>query len=170
VVIPIIVQWILPMSQAVEISFDCIPLRSVGRLDYPVDATPEQKALGQRIRAAVQRHGLFNTFYLCNAQCVFRLTNHPEIGMLQFDFEGTVMTDQNDRKTTGCDIAVELKQEVCDWLTAPTVKWFEETVVEAVKIEFDRYIEAGDLQKTIERLDRLQEESAARGGFLGMGL
>src|SRR5512145_240882 len=100
------------MNPAVDISFDCIPLRSVERLDVPVDATPEQKELGTRIRAAVKRHGVFNTFYLCNAKCVFRLTNHPEVGMLSFDFEGTVMTDQEDRKTVGCDLAVELKQEV----------------------------------------------------------
>jgi hypothetical protein len=158
------------MSQAVDISFDCIPLRSMARFDIPLDATPEQKAFGERIRAAVQRHGLHNTFYLCNAKCVFHLTNHPEIGMVRFDLEGTVMTDEDDRKTVGCDLAIELEQEVCDWLTAPIVEWFKETVAEAVKIEFDLYIQAGDLQKTIERVERLQAETAARGGFLGMGL
>lgn len=142
----------------------------MGRFDIPLDATPEQKALGERIRAAVQRHGLYNTFYLCNAECVFHLTNHPEIGMLHFEFEGTVMTDQEDRKTVACDLAVELNQEVCEWLTKPIVEWFKETVAEAVKIEFDLYIQAGDLHKTIERLERIQEESAAHGGFLGMGL
>jgi hypothetical protein len=158
------------MSQAVDISFDCIPLRSMARFDIPLDATPEQKAFGERIREAVQRHGLHNTFYLCNAKCVFHLTNHPEIGMVRFDLEGTVMTDEDDRKTVGCDLAIELEQEVCDWLTAPIVEWFQETVAEAVKIEFDLYIQAGDLQKTIERVERLQAETAARGGFLGMGL
>jgi hypothetical protein len=158
------------MSQAVEITFDCVPLRSVGRFDIPIDATPEQRAFGERLRAAVQRHGLFNTFYLCDASCVFRLTNHPELGMLRFDFEGTALTDQEDRKTIACDLNVELKQEVCDWLVAPVVEWFKETVVEAVKIEFDRYIEAGDLRKTIERVERLQADTAAQGGFLGMGL
>lgn len=158
------------MSQSVDISFDCIPLRSMARFDVPLDATPEQKALGERIRTAVQRHGAFNTFYLCDAKCVFHLTNHPEIGMLQFAFEGTVMTDQEDQKTVGCDLTIELEQEVCDWLTAPIVEWFKETVAEAVKIEFDRYIQAGDLQKTVERLERLQAESATHGGFLGMGL
>ena len=158
------------MSQAVEISFDCIPLRSVPRLDIPLDATPEQVAFGERIRAAAVRHGLHNTYYLGNAKCVFHLTNHPEIGMLRFDFEGTVMTDEDDRKTIADDLTIELSQEVCDWLTAPIVQWFKETVAEAVKIEFDRYIEAGDLKKTIERLERLQAETAAHGGFLGMGL
>jgi hypothetical protein len=158
------------MSQSIEISFDCLPLRSLGRLDIPLDATPEQKALGERIRAAVARHGLYNTFYLTSATCVFRLTNDPEIGMLQFDFEGTVMTDQDDRRTVGCDLSIELKREVCDWLTAPIVEWFKETVAEAVKIEFDRYIQAGDLQKTVARIERLHAETAAHGGFLGMGL
>ncbi len=158
------------MSQTVDITFDCIPLRSMGRFDIPLDATPEQKAFGERIRLAVRRHGLYNTFYLCNAKCVFHLTNHHEIGMLRFDFEGTVMTDQEDRKTIGCDLTAELEQEVCDWLTAPIVEWFKETVAEAVKIEFDRYIQAGDLQKTVERMERLQAETAAHGGFLGMGL
>jgi hypothetical protein len=142
----------------------------MARFDVPLDATPDQKALGERIRAAVQRHGSFNTFYLSDAKCIFHLTNHPELGMLRFDFEGTVMTDQEDRKTVGCDLAIELTQEVCDWLTAPVVEWFKETVAEAVKIEFDRYIQAGDLQKTVERIERLQAESAAHGGFLGMGL
>jgi hypothetical protein len=158
------------MSQAVEISFNCIPLRSMARFDIPLDATTEQKAFGERIRAAVLRHGSFNTFYLCEAKCVFHLTNHAEIGMLRFDFEGTVMTDQDDRKTIASDLTVELKQEVCEWLTAPIVEWFKETVAEAVRIEFDRYIQAGDLQKTVERVERLQAESAACGGFLGMGL
>ena len=105
------------------------------RFDIPVDAAPEEKAVGERIRAAVARHGMFNTFYLCNADCTFRLTNDAELGMLRFTFEGTVMTDQEDRKAIGCDLAIELVQEVCDWLTAPVVQWFKETVAEAVKVE-----------------------------------
>jgi hypothetical protein len=169
-VIPILDLWNSIMSQSVEISFDCIPLRSVARFDIAVDATPEQKAFEERIRSAVKRHGQYNTFYLCNAKCVFHLTNHSQLGMLKFDFEGTAMTDEEDRKTIACDLSVELDQEVCDWLTAPIVEWFKETVAEAVKVEFDRYIEAGGLQKTIERIERLQAESAAHGGFLGMGL
>jgi uncharacterized protein (UPF0335 family) len=45
-----------------------------------------------------------------------------------------------------------------------------DTVREAVKIEFDRYIAAGELQRTIARIARLESESNAGGGFLGMGL
>jgi hypothetical protein len=155
---------------AVTISFDCIPLRAVGRFDIPIDATDEQQALYQRIKTASQKHGLYNTFYLCNGQCVFRLTNNPEIGMVQFLFEGTVLTDQDDRKTIACDLHAELEKESCDWLTAPAVQWLKETVFEAVKIEFDRYIEAGDLQRTIQRVERLRAEIDAQGGYMGMGL
>jgi hypothetical protein len=50
------------------------------------------------------------------------------------------------------------------------VQWFCETVAEAVKVEFDRYIAAGDLQKTIQRLERIRAASDAQGGFMGMGL
>ena len=48
--------------------------------------------------------------------------------------------------------------------------WLKETVGHAVRVEFDRYIHAGDLQRTIERLEKLRAESDAHGGFLGMGL
>jgi hypothetical protein len=158
------------MDQPVSITFDCIPLRSMGRFDVPLDATPEQQALYKRIHNAVQKHGLFNSFYLCNARCVFHLTNNPDIGMIRFRLEGVVLTDQEDRKTLVCDLQVELENETCPWLTAPVVDWFKETVSEAVKIEFDRYIQAGDLQKTIQRIQCLQAEAEARGGYMGMGL
>jgi hypothetical protein len=158
------------MSQSVEISFDCIPLRAVGRFDVPVDATDQQQALSERIQFAVKKHGVYNTFYLCNAKCIFHLTNDPEIGIVQFDFEGTVLTDQDDRKTKGCDLRIELEKETCDWLTTSAVAWLKETVSEAVKIEFDRYIEAGDLQKTIQRVKSLHDEADTQGGYMGMGL
>jgi hypothetical protein len=158
------------VAHCVDISFDCLPLRSIGRFDIPPDASPQQLALGQRIRRAAAKHGLHNTYYLCNGRCVFQLTNHQQLGMIEFAFEGTVATDADDQKTSQCDLAIELRREVCPWLTAPAVRWLTETVTEAVKVEFDRYIAAGDLRKTIERLDRLQAESDARGGFLGMGL
>ena len=61
-------------------------------------------------------------------------------------------------------------RETCDWLTEPIVRWFAETVARAVRVEFDRYIAAGDLRKTIERMERLQAESDDQGGFIGMGM
>ena len=157
-------------DKPVEIVFDCLPLRSLGRLDIPIDASPALRALGERVRQAVAKHGLHNTYYLHNARCVYRLTNDLQIGMAEFSFEGTVLTDGEDRKTLQADLAVELRREVCDWLTEPAVNWLCETVRRAVMVEFDRFIAAGDLARTIERIERLRAQSDARGGFLGMGL
>lgn len=158
------------MSSPIEITFDCLPLRSIGRFDVPLDASDEYRARCQRIKQAVEKHGLHNTYYLHHGQCRFQLTNDPQVGMLAFQFEGTVLTDPQDLKTLGADLEVELAGETCDWLTAPVVTWFRETVHRAILVEFDRYIAAGDLQKTVARLEQLQAASDARGGFLGMGI
>lgn len=158
------------MQRWVEISFDCLPLRSVGRLDIPLDASPKYQALCERIKAAMEKHGLLNTFYLYNAECVFHLTNQPQVGMLQYSFEGTVITDAEDRHTQSSDLNVELRRETCDWLIEPVVKWFHESVSHAVRAEFDRYIEAGDLQRTHERLEKIRAQADAQGGFMGMYL
>jgi hypothetical protein len=159
------------MSNAVEISFDCLPLRTVPRFDVPLDDAPaETVEFAKRVRRAVAKHGQFNTYYLRDADCVFRLTNDEKIGMVSFRFEGTVLTDSDDLRTLGCDLEIELTGEVCDWLTADAVAWLKETVAHAVRVEFDRYIQAGDLKRTIERLEKFHAESDAQGGFLGMGL
>lgn len=159
------------MDQPVDISFDCIPLRSVGRFDIPVDdESPEDQGLIKRMHLAAERHGAYNTYYLCNARCVFHLTNDPQTGMLEFAFEGTVFTDPSDQRTLNCDLSVRLEHEVCPWLTAPVVQWFSETVRSAVQVEFDRYIAAGDLGKALQRLREIEAQSDARGGFKGMGL
>ncbi len=154
----------------VQIEFDCLPLRSLPRFDAPPDATPRQEALALSIRQAVHKHGTHNTFYLYNARCVFHLTNDPNVGMLEFGFHGTVLTDADDLAAQSCDLEVELNRDVCDWITTPVVDWFRETVSRAVQVEFDRYIAAGDLQKTVERMERLAVEMDAGGGFVGMGL
>ena len=158
------------MSNNVEITFECLPLRSITRFDVPLDAPPEVEAKVQRVKQAVEKHGLHNAYYLHDARCVYRLTNDPALGMLAFRFEGAVLTDPDDQHTLRADIEVKLEKETCDWLTETVVKWFCETVGQAVRVEFDRYIAAGDLQKTIERAERFQAESDAHGGFLGMGL
>jgi hypothetical protein len=159
------------MSNYVEISFDCLPLRSLPRIDVPLDdAEPEAVEFSRRLRQAVKKHGQFNTYYLYDAQCVFHLTNDEKIGMVSFRFEGTLLTDSDDQRALNADLEVELAGEVCDWLTATAVAWLKETVAHAVRVEFDRYIHAGDLKRTIERIEKLRTESDARGGFLGMGL
>ena len=158
------------MSSHVDIAFDCTPLRSIGRMDVPLDASPAFEALCERIKEAAQRHGLHNTYYLHNARCTYLLTNDQRIGMLEFGFEGTMLTDTEDRKTLHADLQVELLRDTCEWLTEPIVTWFRETVTRALIVEFDRYIEAGDLGRTIQRLEAIEAESDAHGGFLGMGL
>ena len=50
---------------------------------------------------------------------------------------------------------------------ASVVDWFADSVREAVKVEFDRFIAAGDLDKTFRRLEELRAASDSQGGFLG---
>jgi hypothetical protein len=158
------------MNRYVEIAFDCLPLRSVGRLDVPLDASPKYRARCQHVLKAIETHGSHNTYYLYNATCVFHLTNRADLGTLEFRFEGTVLTDESDQSTLRCDLEVELLKETCDWLTEPIVQWFKETVPRSVAVEFDRYIAAGDLQQTVQRIERLRAETEGRGGFVGMYL
>lgn len=154
----------------VEIEFDCLPLRSVGRLDVPVDASPKFEAFVLRVKQAMEKHGSLNTYYLHRASCRFHLTNASDLGAIEFSFEGTILTDASDRQVKASDLEVQLREETCDWLTEPIVKWLTDSVVRAVHVEFDRYIEAGDLTKTQQRLEQLQRETEASGGFLGMYL
>ncbi len=158
------------MTQFVEITFDCLPLRSVGRMDVPIDASPKYRARCERIKHQLQTFGSHNTYYLYNAKCAFHLTNRPEVGLLEFRFDGTVITDANDQKTQDCNLHVELIRETCDWLTEPIVAWFRDTVGKAVAAEFDLYIAAGDLEQTKQRLAKLQETTDSFGGYVGMGL
>jgi hypothetical protein len=154
----------------VDIIFDCLPLRSIGRMDIPLDASPKYRARCEKIKQALATHGSHNTYFLYNGSCSYRLTNQADIGTLEFRFEGTALTDESDQKTERCDLSVELARETCDWLTEPIVSWFQDTVPRSVAVEFDRYIAAGDLAQTVQRIARLQAESEGRGGFVGMYL
>ena len=142
----------------------------MGRLDIPLDASPKYRQRCEAVKGAIDKHGSHNTYYLYNAECTFHLTNHSELGMIQFRVEGTVLTNPADLQTERCDLAVELIRETCDWLTAPVVKWFEQSVSRAVAIEFDRYIAAGNLQAAKDRIARLQVETEEKGGYVGMYL
>jgi hypothetical protein len=90
--------------------------------------------------------------------------------MVEFAFEGTVITDADDRRAESSDLSVELVRETCDWLTEPVVEWLAGTVPHAVEAEFDRFIQAGDLAQTVARLEKIQSASDEAGGFLGMYL
>ncbi|MGE3408570.1 MAG: hypothetical protein AB7I37_17260, partial [Pirellulales bacterium] len=67
------------MTRYVDITFDCLPLRSIGRLDVPIDASPRYRARCERLLKAIEQHGSFNTYYLYNAQCTFHLTNDDQV-------------------------------------------------------------------------------------------
>ncbi|SRR5690606_10292057 len=158
------------MERWVEISFDCLPLRSVSRLDIPIDASPKYRAFCERVKACIEKHGSHNTYYLYNAKCVYHLANSPDVGMIEFEFDGVAITDARDERTKHCDLRVELKRETCPWLTEPIVAWFADSVQHSVAVEFDRYIAAGDLKQAQERIEKLQAVIEEQGGHLGMYL
>ena len=97
------------MDRFVDISFDCLPLRSIGRMDVPLDASPKFRAKCERIKSALERHGSLNTYYLHNAKCVFHLTNAPDLGMLEFEFDGVVTTNEADDQTLRADLDVRTR-------------------------------------------------------------
>jgi hypothetical protein len=157
-------------GQWVEIEFDCLPLRSVTRLDVPVDASPAYEQFVLRVKAAMSKHGSHNTYYLHRGTCTYHLTNDPAQGTVSFALEGTVMTGEKDRRTKAVDISVKLEGETCGWLSEPIVGFLAESVQHAVLVEFDRYIDAGDLEKTEQRIKAVQEQSDLAEGFVGMYL
>ncbi|UUO05571.1 hypothetical protein M4951_19610 [Blastopirellula sp. J2-11] len=158
------------MQRWVEIEFDCLPLRSIGRMDIPLDASPKYQKHCMNLKQALEKHGALNTFYLYNAQCVYHLLNHETDGMLEFRFEGTVLTNADDTKARQADLDVSLTRETCSWLSEPIVEWFASTVSRSVLADFDRYIAAGDLSATEQRIQKIQAESDESGGFVGMYL
>ncbi len=158
------------VARNVEIVFECLPLRSISRLDTPIDASPGFQAKCGRIQRALLKHGSYNTYFLHDATCVFHLTNNPNEGLLQFTFEGTVTTDESDRRAVAADLQAVLKFESCDWLTEPVVRWFKDAMARAVMIDFDRYIATGNLTRTEERLALEHARFEESRGYVGMGL
>ena len=163
---------VVHMNDHVEITFDCLPMRSVTRWDVPLDASEEFHALCTRIKEAAGKHGLHNSYYLHRGECTFVLTNDPAaVGTLtRSDSRGTVLTDSEDRRTAHADLQIELQAESCDWLTGSALAWFRETVARAVTAEFDRYIRAGDATRAAERLCHLEWESNSIGAYAGVGI
>ncbi len=158
------------MDRWVDITFDCLPLRTITRLDIPIDASPKYRAKCERLKAAMEKHGSHNSYYLHNAHCIFHVVNSEKIGAIDFAFEGTILTDGADKQTRSADLKVDLAGETCDWLSEPILEWFAQTVVHAVKAEFDRYIQAGDLEQARKRIEQIEAASDDAGGFVGMYL
>jgi hypothetical protein len=158
------------MPNWVDVSFDCRPLRTIGRLDVPLDASPKFRQFCERVKSAIERHGSFNTYYLYNGRCAYHLSNDPNVGTIEYRFEGTAFTDEADERTVRCDLNVDDAGDTCDWLTQPIDDWLRATVERSVRVEFDRYISAGDLSKAVERIIQLQAQADEAGGFVGMFL
>ena len=154
----------------VEIEFECLPIRSITRFDIPIDASPAYEQFVQRVKAAVQKHGSLNSYYLHRGLVRFHLTNHPTIGGIEFEFEGTALTDRSDTKVRHLDLSIQLGRESCDWLNESVVRFFETSAKRAIAVEFDRYIAAGDLQQTKARLEAIDRQAEASSGYIGMYL
>ena len=66
--------------------------------------------------------------------------------MLRFTFEGTIFTDLSDCKADRTDLAVELVASTCGGsMPTEVLAWFRRMVHQAVLIEFDHFISAGQL-------------------------
>jgi hypothetical protein len=157
------------MEPEVDIAFDCLPLRSVGRVDIPLDASPEFRARLEHLKRAIDAHGIQNAYFLYNSRCVYHLANSDIEGMLRFSFEGTVLTDLSDAKAERADLDVELVSETCGGVPAVVHEWFCGAVERAVLVEFDRFIAAGKLNDRVRELERLAM-LAEGNAYAGMNL
>jgi hypothetical protein len=157
------------MQRNVEISFDCLPLRSVARLDVPLDASPALRLRHQRLQQAIQRHGASNAYFLYNTRCVFRLANSQVENMLRFSFDGVVLTDRSDRRADRAELTIELQAATCPPPSAEVLSWLRLVVERAVLIEFDHFIDAGSLDQRVSELDQVESLADIRD-FAGLHL
>jgi hypothetical protein len=154
------------MQPNVDIAFDCLPLRSVGRVDVPLDASPAFRARCEELQRAIDTHGTENAYFLYNTRCVFRLANSEVENMVRFTFDGTLLTDRSDYKADRAELAIELAAETCGTIPPDVLAWFRGVVRRAVLIEFDHFIAAGSLAARVSDLGKV-ESIAALSGFGG---
>ena len=157
------------MDPVVDIAFDCLPLRCVGRVDVPIDASPDFRARLERLQRAIETYGVQNAYFLYNARCVYRLANSDIEGMLRFAFEGTVLTDASDAKAARTDLEVDLIGETCGGVPTEAKAWLVKMVERAVLVEFDRFITAGQLAERVGQLGN-GARVAELADFSGMNL
>jgi hypothetical protein len=157
------------MTPYVDIAFDCLPLRSVGRVDVPLDASPAFRARCESLQQALETYGTQNAYFLYNTRCVFRLANSDVLNMIRFSFDGTVLTDQGDCRAHGADLAIELRAETCGAVPPEVLAWFRTVVERAVLIEFDHFITAGSLAARIDELGHVGQV-ADLTDFAGMNV
>jgi hypothetical protein len=132
----------------VDIAFNCTPLRSIARLDIPLDASEAGSARGQRIKAAIAAFGLERGYYLSDARCVFRFANSEVDGVCRFEFEGAVRTDAGDRMCDQTLLDVRLVSETCGGVPPEVERWLAERVRHAVAIEFARFLAAAQAESS----------------------
>jgi len=157
------------MQPNVEISFDCLPLRSVARLDVPLDASPALRQRYQRLQQAIDHHGTRNAYFLYNTRCVFRLANSQVENMLRFSFDGVVLTDRSDRRANRAELTIELQAATCPPPPPEVLAWWRLVVERAVLIEFDHFIAAGSRDRRVSELSQV-ESLADLHDFAGLHL
>jgi hypothetical protein len=157
------------MEPNIDIAFDCLPLRSVGRVDVPLDASPALRARCERLQKAIDTHGTANSYFLYNTRCVVRLANSNIEGMLRFSFDGVLLTDHSDCRADRADLTIDLTAETCVPMSLEVLAWFRFAVERAVLIEFDRFIAAGALAARVNQLAGV-DSIADVSDFTGMNV
>jgi hypothetical protein len=157
------------MDPVVDIAFDCLPLRSLARVDVPLDASPAFRARCERLQRAINTHGAENAYYLYNAFCTYRFANSEIEGMLRFSFDGTLLTDRSDAKALRAFLEIVLVAETCGGVPDEVFGWLQRLVERAALIEFDRFIADGSLADRVGELGRI-DSIAAVTNFAGMHL
>jgi hypothetical protein len=157
------------MEPVVDIVFDCLPLRSVARVDVPLDASPAFRARSEHLRQAIERHTGENAYFLYNTRCTYRLANSDIDNMLQFSFDGTLLTDRSDGKADRAELDVVLTAETCSGVPLAAMEWFRGIIQRAVLIEFDRFIADGQLAERFSELGAVDSINDV-AGFAGMNV
>ena len=157
------------MDPVVDIAFDCLPLRTIGRVDIPLDATPEFRARCERLKQAIDVHENQNAYFLYNTHCTFRLANSEFENVLRFSFEGIVLTDRSDCKAERSELETRLISETCGGVPPAALEWLRGVVERTVLVEFDRFISEGQLAARMTDLGQV-ENAGSVCGFAGMGL
>ena len=157
------------MDPVVDIAFDCLPLRSVGRVDVPLDASPAFRARCERLQRAIEAYDNQNAYFLYNTRCTYHLANSEIANMLRFTFDGTVLTDRGDCQADRADLSIVLVAETCGGVPPAAMEWLRGVVQRAVLVEFDRFINAGQLAARVAELGAVESITSV-SGFAGMGL
>ena len=157
------------MQPVVDIAFDCLPLRSVARVDVPLDASPAFRARCERLQKATEAHAGENAYFLYNTRCTYRLANSDIENMLRFSFDGTLLRDRSDCKAEWADLKVVLTAETCGGVPTAALEWLRGVVYRAVLIEFDRFIADGRLAQRVEELEDISSISDI-DSFAGMNV